>query len=102
MQAFRSVIKTSYKPQRFLNLHEYQAAQLLNKYKVPVLLGHPAFTLEEAKNVAQQIEDSMDKKIGLVLKSQVHAGGRGRGVFTESGLKGGVHLVKTVDEVKNS
>lgn len=83
-----------------MNLHEYQAAQLLEKYDVPILMGKPVFSAEEAGTVAQNIENGMAEKHGLVIKAQIHAGGRGRGNFRESGLQGGVHLVKTVEEIK--
>jgi len=96
----KTLSRLCYKPARFMNLHEYQAAQLLEKYDVPILIGKPAFTAEEAGQVATDIESGMAEKLGLVIKAQVHAGGRGRGNFKESGLQGGVHLVKTVDDIK--
>jgi len=82
-----------------MNLHEYQAAQLLEKYDVPILMGRPAFSAEEAGTVAKEIEDGMKEKLGLVIKAQIHAGGRGRGTFKESGLEGGVHLVKNTADI---
>jgi len=82
-----------------MNLHEYQAAQLLNNYNVPILIGKPAFSAEEAGKVAREIEGGMKEKLGLVIKAQVHAGGRGRGAFKESGLQGGVHLVEGVSQI---
>ena len=84
---------------RFMNLHEYQAAQLLAEYKVPILLGKPAFTVEEAVQAANDIEANQADKNGLVIKAQIHAGGRGRGSFKESGLQGGVHLVDSAQDV---
>jgi len=96
----KTLSKLCYKPARFMNLHEYQAAQLLEKYDVPILMGKPVYSAEEAGPIAQGIENGMAEKHGLVIKAQIHAGGRGRGNFRESGLQGGVHLVKTVDEIK--
>ncbi|MBT9448639.1 ADP-forming succinate--CoA ligase subunit beta [Akkermansia glycaniphila] len=78
-----------------MNIHEYQAKQLFNRFGVATPQGLPASTPEEAAEVAA----SMDLK-EYVVKAQVHAGGRGKGTF-KNGFKGGVHLVKTVDEVKD-
>jgi succinyl-CoA synthetase beta subunit len=101
MQSVRSVLTRAIKtPQRFLNLHEYQAAQLLNKYDVPILMGKPVFSVEDAGPIAREIESTQVKKLGLVIKAQIHAGGRGRGAFKESGLQGGVHLVAGVPEIE--
>jgi len=80
-------------------LHEYQAAQLLADYQVPILLGKPAFTAEEAIQAAQEIEAGQGEAKGLVIKAQIHAGGRGRGTFRESGLEGGVHLVDDASRI---
>lgn len=80
---------------RCMNLHEYQAAQLLNKYEVPILMGNAAFDAEEAIQVAEDLA-ARPNYSGLVMKAQVHAGGRGMGSFRESGLQGGVHLLDTV------
>ena len=63
-------------------------------------MGKPAFSAQEAGEVAQEIEDGMKEKHGLVIKAQIHAGGRGRGTFKESNLQGGVHLVKNVADVR--
>lgn len=88
-----------YKQKRFLNLHEYQAAELLATYDVPILLGKAANTSEDAIAVAKDIEKKSKNHLGLVIKAQIHAGGRGRGAFKESGLQGGVHLIKSSKEV---
>lgn len=73
---------------RYLNLHEYQAAQLLHSYGLPVLRGGPAKSPEEAAKLAKKLNGP------VVVKAQIHAGGRGRGVFKNSGLQSGVHLVE--------
>jgi succinyl-CoA synthetase beta subunit len=90
---------TGFKTKRFLNLHEYQAAELLANYDVPILLGKSANTPQDAVAVAKDIEKKSKTGLGLVIKAQIHAGGRGRGNFKESGLQGGVHLLKNSAEV---
>lgn len=80
----------------FLNLHEYQAMELLKHYNLPVLRGGPAFTPLEALNQAQELTDAK----GYVIKAQVHSGGRGRGHFLKSKLQGGVQILKTPQEVQ--
>jgi len=97
MQRFAS--KLLKLPKRNLHLHEYQASQLLQNYRLPVIQGGPAHTLEEVNSVAQNIKSQSNK--GLVVKAQVHAGGRGRGSFKNSGLKSGVQIVKDVEAAKN-
>jgi len=79
-----------------MNIHEYQAKQLLAQYGVAVPPGEPARTVEEAKAAAEKIFGGGGKL--AVVKSQIHAGGRGKGTFT-SGFQGGVKLAKSVDEV---
>ena len=80
-----------------MNVHEYQAKQLLRQYGVPVAQGAPAFTADEAVKAAQALPGPV-----WVVKAQIHAGGRGKGKFKEAdaGDKGGVRLAKSVDEVK--
>jgi succinyl-CoA synthetase beta subunit len=82
-----------------MNIHEYQAKQLLAKYGVPVLPGGVAYTADEAAEQAEKLESSV-----YVVKSQIHAGGRGKGKFKEeaAGDKGGVRVVKSVDEVREN
>ena len=78
-----------------MNIHEYQAKQLLKQYGVAVPSGDPCKTLEEATTAAKKLFDSGHSLI--VIKSQIHAGGRGKGTFTH-GFKGGVKLAKTLEE----
>ena len=73
---------------RHMNLHEYQAAQILRSYGMPVIQGSSAHTPEEAEKISQQFGNG-----GVVVKAQVHAGGRGRGRFLNSGLQSGVHVL---------
>jgi succinyl-CoA synthetase beta subunit len=80
-----------------MNVHEYQAKDLLRQYGVPVAQGAPAFTVEEAVAAARKLPGPV-----WVVKAQIHAGGRGKGKFKEAdaGEKGGVRLARSVDEVK--
>jgi succinyl-CoA synthetase beta subunit len=77
-----------------MNIHEYQAKELLEKYGVATPPGKAATTPEEAESAAQQLNTS-----NLVVKAQIHAGGRGKGTFKD-GFKGGVKLAKSPAEVK--
>jgi succinyl-CoA synthetase beta subunit len=80
-----------------MNIHEYQAKELLAKYGAPIAAGHPAFTVDEAVEAASKLPGPL-----YVVKAQIHAGGRGKGKFKELGpdAKGGVRLAKTLDEVR--
>ena len=75
-----------------MNIHEYQAKQLFDQYGVPSPKGKVASSPEEAIAAAKQFEGSQ-----LVIKAQVHAGGRGKGHF-KNGFKGGVHLIESADQ----
>jgi succinyl-CoA synthetase beta subunit len=78
-----------------MNIHEYQAKQLLAQYGVAVPQGQPCKTVDEARGIAEKIFASGHKL--AVVKSQIHAGGRGKGVF-KSGFQGGVKLAKSVED----
>jgi succinyl-CoA synthetase beta subunit len=79
-----------------MNIHEYQAKQLLAQYGVSVPEGEICDTAEAAKKIATNL---FAKGATLVVvKSQIHAGGRGKGTF-KSGYQGGVKLCKTADDV---
>jgi len=82
-----------------MNIHEYQAKAILKEYGAPVSRGIPAFTPEEAEKAARELGGPV-----WVVKSQIHAGGRGKGKFKELGpdAKGGVRVVKSVEEVAAS
>ncbi len=77
-----------------MNLHEYQAKHILKKYGVNIPEGIIAFTPEDALNAANQLHSIQDPKHGnwVVIKAQIHAGGRGKG--------GGVKLAKNMDDVQ--
>jgi succinyl-CoA synthetase beta subunit len=80
-----------------MNIHEYQAKEVLAKFGVPVPAGFAALTVEEAVAAAAKLPGPL-----YVVKAQIHAGGRGKGKFKELGpdAKGGVRLAKTLDEVR--
>jgi succinyl-CoA synthetase beta subunit len=78
-----------------MNIHEYQAKELLQEFDVATTRGRVAATLDEAEQIACELGD-----IDIVVKAQIHAGGRGKGSF-KNGLKGGVHVRKTPDEVRD-
>ena len=82
-----------------MNVHEYQAKELLRAFGVPVAQGGPAFTVDEAVAAAQKLPGPV-----WVVKAQIHAGGRGKGKFKEAdaGDKGGVRITKSIYEVKAS
>jgi succinyl-CoA synthetase beta subunit len=77
-----------------MNIHEYQAKELLQKFEVATTRGRVAATLDEAEQIARELGD-----IDIVVKAQIHAGGRGKGSF-KNGFKGGVHVRKTPAEVR--
>ncbi|MDP2778793.1 ADP-forming succinate--CoA ligase subunit beta [Devosia sp.] len=79
-----------------MNIHEHQAKELLKSYGAPVAAGVAIFSADEAAAAAKSLPGPL-----YVVKSQIHAGGRGKGKFKELGpdAKGGVRLAKTIDEV---
>jgi succinyl-CoA synthetase beta subunit len=79
-----------------MNIHEYQGKALLRTFGVAVPRGYPAFTTEEAIDAAAKLGGSV-----WAVKSQIHAGGRGKGKFKEAdaGEKGGVRIAKAPEEV---
>lgn len=82
-----------------MNIHEHQAKAVLKEFGVAVPRGYPAFSVEDAVKAAEQLGGPV-----FVVKSQIHAGGRGKGKFEGLGpdAKGGVRVVKSVDEVKTN
>ena len=77
-----------------MNIHEYQARELLQKFDVATTRGKVASTLDEAEQIARQLGD-----VEIVIKAQIHAGGRGKGEF-KNGFKGGVHVRKASEGVQ--
>jgi succinyl-CoA synthetase beta subunit len=78
-----------------VNIHEYQAKQLLAQFGVTVPAGAPCKTVAEAKEAAEKLFAAGHKL--AVIKSQIHAGGRGKGTF-KHGFQGGVKLARSVEE----
>lgn len=74
-----------------MNVHEYQAKEILRRYGVPLLAGKVAFSVDEAVKNAQALQKDVGANV-WVVKAQIHAGGRGKG--------GGVKVAKSLDEVK--
>src|SRR5882757_9561831 len=78
-----------------MNIHEYQAKALLAKFAVPLLKGGVAYTKDEAMDVARKLGSPI-----VVVKAQIHAGGRGKGHFKDDpNGKGGVRVAKSIEEV---
>ncbi len=77
-----------------MNIHEYQAKELLQKFDVATTRGSVAATLDDAEQIADELGD-----VDIVVKAQIYAGGRGKGTF-KNGFKGGVHVRKTPAEVR--
>src|SRR3990170_1853957 len=82
-----------------MNIHEYQAKELLATFGVPVPAGFAAMSAEEAVAAAEQLPGPL-----WIVKAQIHAGGRGKGKFKELGpdAKGGVRLARSIDEVRSN
>jgi succinyl-CoA synthetase beta subunit len=82
-----------------MNIHEHQAKAVLKEFGVAVPRGFPAFSVEEAVKAATDLGGPV-----FVVKSQIHAGGRGKGRFEGLGpdAKGGVRVVKSVEDVKTN
>ncbi len=81
-----------------MNVHEYQAKAVLREFGAPLSGGKAAFTPDEAAAAARELGGAL-----WVVKSQIHAGGRGKGRFKEAsaGEKGGVRLARSIDEVRS-
>ncbi len=82
-----------------MNIHEYQAKELLSKFGVPVPAGYAAMSIDEAVEAAKKLPGPL-----WVVKAQIHAGGRGKGKFKELApdAKGGVRLARSIDEVRDN
>ena len=82
-----------------MNIHEYQAKELLAKYGIAIPAGYPATSAAEAVEGAKKLPGPL-----YVVKAQIHAGGRGKGKFKElpADAKGGVRLAKSIDEVSSN
>ncbi|MEO7925018.1 MAG: ADP-forming succinate--CoA ligase subunit beta [Chitinophagaceae bacterium] len=81
-----------------MNLHEYQAKELLKKYNVPVQEGFACTTVQEAEDAYRQIKTQTGSKFAIV-KAQIHAGGRGKGTIKENGING-VKVAKSLEDIQ--
>jgi succinyl-CoA synthetase beta subunit len=81
-----------------MNLHEYQAKELLKKYNVPVQEGFACGTVHEAEEAYRQIKNQYGSSFAVV-KAQIHAGGRGKGTVKETGING-VKVGKNLEDIK--
>jgi len=81
-----------------MNLHEYQAKELLKKYNVPVQEGFACTTVQEAEDAYRQIKTQTGSKFAVV-KAQIHAGGRGKGTIKENGING-VKVAKSLEDIQ--
>jgi succinyl-CoA synthetase beta subunit len=81
-----------------VKIHEYQAKQIFRRFGIPILAGEPAHSADEAAQIAEKLPTPV-----VVVKSQIHAGGRGKGRFKEHGPDGigGVTVVKDKSTVKD-
>src|SRR5436189_3331725 len=77
-----------------MNIHEYQAKELLEKFGVATTRGEVASSPDQAERIARELAPAE-----VVVKAQIHAGGRGKGTFA-NGFKGGVHVCKTAEEAR--
>jgi len=82
-----------------MNLHEYQAKELLKKYNVPVQEGVACSTVQEAQDAYKTIQEKSGSKFAVV-KAQIHAGGRGKGAIKENGING-VKVGKSLDDISD-
>ena len=80
-----------------MNLHEYQAKELLKKYNVPVQEGYACSTVHEVEDAYRQIKGQTGSSFA-VIKAQIHAGGRGKGKVIETGING-VKVAKSLEEI---
>ena len=82
-----------------MNVHEYQAKELLASQGIPVPAGHAALSVDEAVAAAGKLPGPL-----WIVKAQIHAGGRGKGRFKEQGpdAKGGVRLARSIEEVRSN
>lgn len=82
-----------------MNLHEYQAKEVLKKYNVPVQEGYACNSVQEAEEAYRQIKTQTGSKFAVV-KAQIHAGGRGKGAVKENGMNG-VKVAKSLEDVQD-
>jgi succinyl-CoA synthetase beta subunit len=82
-----------------MNLHEYQAKELLKKYNVPVQEGFACGSVHDVEDAYRQIKTQFGSSFA-VIKAQIHAGGRGKGTIKETGMNG-VKVAKSLEEISD-
>jgi succinyl-CoA synthetase beta subunit len=82
-----------------MKIHEYQGKQIFAKHGIPVPKGIPCFTLDEAEKAAEKIIAETGASV-VVVKAQIHAGGRGKGTVSENPSQRGVQLVRSAAEAE--
>eukprot|EP00486_Rosalina_sp_Unknown_P001603 CAMPEP_0201565996 /NCGR_PEP_ID=MMETSP0190_2-20130828/5479_1 /ASSEMBLY_ACC=CAM_ASM_000263 /TAXON_ID=37353 /ORGANISM="Rosalina sp." /LENGTH=441 /DNA_ID=CAMNT_0047984133 /DNA_START=104 /DNA_END=1429 /DNA_ORIENTATION=+ len=97
-QRYKKSVSIVQKQKRFLNLHEFSAKELMGRYNVRVQRGILATTPQQAKENAIKLREMGARD--LICKSQVLAGGRGKGHFVETGFKGGVKVCESPEEIE--
>ena len=85
-------------PKRQIYLHEYQAAQLIHKYMIPIPLGTVAFSGKEAFIIGRKFGSDFKRK--FVVKAQVKGFARTKGVFLENGFEKGIHICDSIEKVR--
>jgi len=90
----------SVEQRRNLNIHEYQAKMLLGQFNVPHQRGIVVQSLDEVRSAAEKVQKQYHSNY-LIVKSQILAGGRGKGVF-DNGYKGGVKFTKSIEEAEQA
>src|ERR1041384_8410723 len=83
-----------------MNLHEYQAKELLKRYNVPTQEGVAGENAEDAVQAYEEVATAKGTKFAVV-KAQIHAGGRGKGTMKEVPEQNGVKVVKSADDVRS-
>ncbi len=83
-----------------MKLHEYQAKAILSRYGIAVQKGEVAESVEEAVEAAKKLYNGNYQNKIFVIKAQIHAGGRGKGTFKETGVRG-VNIAKSLEEVRS-
>jgi succinyl-CoA synthetase beta subunit len=82
-----------------MNLHEYQAKELLKRYNVPIQEGVAVENVDDAVRAYEEVATAKGSKFA-VIKAQIHAGGRGKGTMKEVPEQNGVKVVKSADDAR--
>jgi succinyl-CoA synthetase beta subunit len=99
-RVFNGLTFQNQQQQRFLNIQEYHAKELLGKFGIPHQRGIVVTSTDQVPAAAEKVQNDF-KTTNFIVKSQVLAGGRGKGTFLENGYQGGVKFVKTKEDVQS-